>query len=160
MQSRSLSYPFEPFIYEPFLYLHKLHESIDWERDPQSENIIESDKTPDIPDLIFGTDYKMQYIDPYLFHAYELRKYSLESSIILTIGYSFRDEHINKILERALLSRKGIKAVIVSPTAKEAADRFPKIRNRLIPIKKKAKDFLNELSTDFLEDIIVTSKNP
>jgi hypothetical protein len=146
--------------YEPFIYLYKLHGSIDWERDPQSEDIIESDKTPDIPDLIFGTDYKMQYIDPYLFHAYELRKYSLESSIILTIGYSFRDEHINKILERALLSRKGIKAIIVSPTAKKVADRFPKIRNRLIPIEKKAKDFLNELSTDFLEDIMITSRNP
>ena len=30
----------------------------------------------------------MQYIDPYLFYAYELRRYSLEAKII-AIGYSF-----------------------------------------------------------------------
>lgn len=146
--------------FEPFIYLYKLHGSIDWERDSQSGDIMESDKIPDTPDLIFGTDYKMQYIDPYLFYAYELRRYSLESRIVLTIGYSFRDEHINGILEGALQSRKSIKAVIVSPSAEEVADRFPKIRNQLIPIEKKAKDFLNELSTNLLKDIMIRSETP
>ena len=72
------------------------------------------------PDLIFGADYKMQYIDPYLFYAYELRRYSLEAKIILTIGYSFRDEHINGIITQALQHDKSRVLVAVSKSATSA----------------------------------------
>lgn len=85
------------------IYLYKMHGSIDWNR--QSDGILtysdEIAKVPQ-PDLIFGTNYKLQYIDPYLFYAYEFRSYSLESQLIIAIGYGFGDEHINGIIQQAL----------------------------------------------------------
>ncbi len=105
----------------PHIFLYKLHGSITWYRDKQQGNILKLAASPHPePDLIFGTDYKMQYIDPYLFYAYELRRYSLESKIILTVGYSFRDEHINGIIMQALRHDPHRVLVAVSPDASEA----------------------------------------
>jgi|ERR1043165_1295963 hypothetical protein len=87
------------------IYLYKMHGSIDWERD-ENGNLTFSDEVSRVatPNLIFGTTYKLQYIDPYLFFAYEFRRYSLESQLIITIGYGFGDEHINGIIGQALNS--------------------------------------------------------
>lgn len=144
--------------YQPSVYLYKLHGSIDWKREVESGNILrEVDNIPNEPDLIFGTDYKLQYIDPYLFYTYEFRRYSLESRIILTIGYSFRDEHINGIIKQSLQRRKDRKVVIVSPSAKEVVQKsseFEKLEKQFIKIEEKAKNFLNELTMNRMEDII------
>jgi SIR2-like domain len=59
----------------------------------------------------------MQDIDPYSFYAYELRRYSLEAKIILAIGYSFRDEHINGIITQALRHDRSRVLLAVSPSA-------------------------------------------
>ena len=46
--------------------------------------------------------YKLQYVDPFLFLVYQLRRLSLEAKLILVVGYGFGDEHINGILRQAL----------------------------------------------------------
>ena len=88
------------------LLLYKLHGSVDWAsekdgkvRDFDSPSTIDHSRVA----LIFGTSYKLQYIDPFLFCAYELRRWTLDSArVIVCIGYGFNDEHINGILEQAL----------------------------------------------------------
>lgn len=87
------------------IYLYKLHGSINWERDKEG-NLVYSDEIAKIskPELIFGTNYKLQYTDPYLFFVSELRKFTLETQLIVTVGYGFGDEHINKILEQSIRS--------------------------------------------------------
>ena len=88
------------------LLLYKLHGSVDWSagedgkvRYFDSPSTIEHSRVA----LIFGTSYKLQYIDPFLFCAYELRRWTLDSArLIVCIGYGFNDEHINGILEQAL----------------------------------------------------------
>lgn len=107
------------------IYLYKLHGSIDWERD-SSGNLTFSDEAGSIDvdklDIIFGTNYKLQYIDPYLFFAYEFRKYSLEAKLIVTIGYGFADEHINGMIGQALKSdpkRKMLCVLLVNEDQKE-----------------------------------------
>jgi len=59
------------------LYLYKLHGSIDWMRDAKTNKITFSDRTSKISVedgvLIFGTAYKLQYLDPFLFLVYQLR---------------------------------------------------------------------------------------
>ena len=53
--------------------------------------------------LIFGTSYKLQYVDPFLFLAYELRRWSLDAArLIVCVGYGFNDDHINGILQQSL----------------------------------------------------------
>jgi hypothetical protein len=147
--------------YEPAIYLYKLHGSIDWKRDKSRGNVLkEVDAVPDEPDLIFGVDYKMQYVDPYLFYAYELRKYSLDTKLILVIGYSFGDEHINGILKQALQHDKNRKMVLVSPEAKEKdiINRLGLDGSQVVIISKKAKDFVeNELRLEMLEEMMGSS---
>ena len=89
----------------PEVYLYKLHGSINWKRD-ESKNLYCVEQTEGIPaesmQLIFGREFKLEAADPYLFYAYQLRKFSLQAKLIVTIGYGFGDEHVNEILAQAL----------------------------------------------------------
>jgi hypothetical protein len=140
---------------EPNILLYKLHGSIDWECQDDKLQLKELDTTAENPDLIFGTDYKMQYIDPYLFYFYQFRKYTLESKVIVAIGYSFRDEHINGILTQALRTDKDRKIVIVAPTAsKDILQYVEGPKEQYILIDKRAKEFLNDFSTNSLKSLL------
>lgn len=100
----------------PPIFLYKLHGSLDWYfKDGQVQY---ADVTPPIkPEefaLIFGTSYKLQYLDPFLFLAYELRRWTLKAvRIIICIGFGFNDEHINGILGQALRQNKEQKLLAV-----------------------------------------------
>jgi hypothetical protein len=71
-------------------------------RDPGNGKLTFSDSTSKIKvddgQIIFGPKYKLQYVDPFLFLVYQLRRLSLEAKLILVVGYGFADEHINGIL--------------------------------------------------------------
>lgn len=146
------------------IYFYKMHGSINWGRDNEGF-LTYSDEVAQVvsPDLIFGTDYKLQYIDPYLFYAYELRKYSLEANLIITIGYGYHDEHINGIISQALRNKQNTKLIanLYEETKKESSIRDD-IRNRisindeqLILKNMKASDFLKKcLNLNFLNDHI------
>lgn len=101
---------------EHSIYLYKLHGSIDWERDEETQIVKSLDSIPEKPDLIFGTQYKLQYVDPYLFFMTQFRSYALEAKIIACFGYSFSDEHINAILSQSFKVHNGKmkKLVVVS----------------------------------------------
>ncbi len=95
------------------LYLYKLHGSTDWQYN--DNNILTYlDNPSKIAEaaIIFGTTYKLQYLDPFLFLFYEFRKWSLEAKLIISIGYGFGDEHINGILRQAL-NQTGEKRVLL-----------------------------------------------
>ena len=93
------------------IYLYKMHGSINWKR--KDGFLTFSDEVSQIeePDLIFGTNYKLQYVDPYLFFAYEFRKYSLEARLMITIGYGYSDEHINGIIGQALRHKEDMRVI-------------------------------------------------
>lgn len=111
------------------LLLYKLHGSTDWYF-TDNGMVTYSDSTSSIMDdevaLIFGTSYKLQYVDPFLFLAYELRRWTLESArVIVCIGYGFNDDHINGILMQSLRQNRQRKllAVVGSITNEKAADK-------------------------------------
>jgi hypothetical protein len=102
--------------------LYKLHGSIDWKRHEDgrltfedSIHNIESKNTA----MIFGTSYKLQYYDPFLYLFQEFRKWSLQAKLIVCIGYGFFDEHINSILGQALNSDPEMKLLWVAPVFAE-----------------------------------------
>ena len=105
---------------DDLICLYKLHGSIDWffDRDADGQ-LMYRDNVSSIPlddsALIFGTSYKLQYTDPFLFLAYEFRRWALEARMILVIGYGFADAHINEILRQALDSDRTKVLVTVSP---------------------------------------------
>ena len=100
----------------PSIYYYKMHGSINWLRDKGQGNVVkEIQSTPDEPDLIFGTVNKLYPNDPYLFYAYEFRQYSLMARVILIIGYSFSDDHINRILRQALENDPARRLIAVMP---------------------------------------------
>ena len=81
------------------IYLYKLHGSVDWKYD-DGGNLTYIDNPHRIEGqgaLIFGTSYKLQYLDPFLFCIYELRRWTLDpdAHLIVCVGYGFEDEHIN-----------------------------------------------------------------
>jgi hypothetical protein len=89
----------------PQVYLYKLHGSITWKRD-EGNNLFSVEQIasvePDRMDVIFGRDFKLEAGDPYLFYAYQFRRFTLDARLIVTIGYSFADGHINKMLTQAI----------------------------------------------------------
>lgn len=151
---------------EAGIFLYKLHGSIDWEKDKKHGNLLkEIDGNFNKPELMFGTNYKLQYIDPYLFYMYELRKWSLECNYIVVIGYGFNDEHINGILRQALENKDKRILFAVSKKSQEDISKALSLseqRSQIITPSDKglgAKGFLKGLSTEKLLSMMRTEKN-
>lgn len=150
------------------IFLHKLHGSIDWKASADG-TLTYSDSTATISAeegrMIFGTTYKLQYVDPFLFLVYQLRRRSLEARLIVTIGYGFGDEHINGILAQALRTTKAKRLCALiwcDPRLSQAAmdDKVAELRrqierqlqlqvgaDQLVVIMGGAKDFLDHRFT-------------
>ena len=108
------------------LLLYKLHGSTDWTFTKDGKvTYFDSPTTIDDEDaaLIFGTSYKLQYVDPFLFLAYELRRWSLDDArVIVCVGYGFNDDHINGILQQSLRQNSQRKLLaVVGPHGESAA---------------------------------------
>lgn len=114
------------------IFLYKLHGSVDWTRDDNGFLIYKDRNiSPDAIEIIFGTSYKLQYIDPFLFFAYEFRKRTLsDAKIIICVGYGFGDDHINGIITQALNNNQERKLLVVSP-ANEPGEEAERIQNIL-----------------------------
>ena len=103
------------------LLLYKLHGSTDWFF-TEDGRVTYSDSPSSIKNeeiaLIFGTSYKLQYVDPFLFLAYELRRWTLDTArVIVCVGYGFNDDHINGILQQSLRQDRQRKLLaIVGPS--------------------------------------------
>lgn len=97
--------------------LYKLHGSVDWR---EENGLVVSYESPsrcsDAGDyrLIFGTQNKLRYTDPYLVLLSEFRKLAADAKLIISIGYNFNDKHINTILRRAFTGEKKAKLLVVS----------------------------------------------
>lgn len=106
------------------IFLYKLHGSIDWARDERGKLTYKDKGIPsDQIEIIFGTTYKLQYIDPFLFFAYEFRKRLMtEVQLLICVGYGFADEHINGIIAQALNGDHSRKMLVITPTTPENYD--------------------------------------
>lgn len=116
----------------------------------------------------------MQYENPYLFLAYEFKKYSEASKVIIIIGYSFSDDHINKILIESLREKPGKTIIFVSPCnnieenkketeikEKLKIDDIDEQTNTIKVIRSGAKDFLeNILKKSFIIDYLPSEDLP
>jgi len=101
----------------PQMFLYKLHGSINWKRDDATKNLYRVEQVatvePESMEVIFGRAFKLEAADPYLFYAYEFRKFTLIAKLIVTVGYGFGDAHINKMLMQSLRDDPSRKLVAV-----------------------------------------------
>jgi len=158
----------ESQINEP-IRLYKLHGSMDWKKLDTGE-VEESDNVaPDDAAIIFGTAYKLQYVDPFLYLVNVFRKKTLAQSTkgIICIGYSFNDEHINGIISQSLKKNPLQRIVSVAPLSnsqKEKLKIMSKLNmedeSRIILVSQKAKDWLENISCKELEEYIGTTDEP
>lgn len=146
------------------IFLYKVHGSIDWKKDRYG-SLTYSDEAGSvtIPELeiIFGTSQKLQYVDPYLFLIHEFRKYCLRAKLILVIGYSFSDDHINGIIAQALSENVDRRVLNVSPSfdgrsdiaiRKEIAQKLKVPFDQVLAVVDTAKPFMeNKLDLEFLK---------
>lgn len=88
----------------PSINLIKSHGSVNWKR--EKDNVIVLDKVCDDPMVVPPTEYESQetFLNNY-FHDM-LRVFQLEldkpQSVLLVIGFSFQDQHIARMINRAL----------------------------------------------------------
>lgn len=157
------------FIYENIsasIYLYKLHGSIDWYRD--ENNSVCRSTSPGIQDnteLIFGGINKVKSTDPYLFYLHEFRKYLMASKVVVILGYSLGDNHINQLLEQSVeYANKNnlFKSIIyVNPESKKSTrEKITRVFNdtnieeNMDLVINKASDFLkNKLSIEYISSI-------
>ena len=149
------------------ILLYKLHGSTDW-CFTDDGTVTYFDTTSNISNekiaLIFGTSYKLQYVDPFLFLAYEFRRWTLDAArIIVCVGYGFNDDHINGILQQSLRQNRDRKLLAIVGhsdndtifnTEQHIAELLKASRNQIIVRKWNAKDFFNEkLDINFLSNL-------
>lgn len=97
-------------VIDNFIYLYKLHGSISWIEDEHSKHLfkIKELQAPTFTDknvMIYPTPVKQNasFGSPYsdLFREFQ-KKLMLNNNILITVGYSFSDEHINNLIYQAL----------------------------------------------------------
>lgn len=147
---------------ETQVFLYKLHGSIDWIREDHEGHILTKCDNPQrTSELIFGVTAKLNSIDPYLFYVHEFRKYSLQQAmrLIVSVGYSFSDEYINKLISQAIKRNEYAKVLSVSPSASkpEEVERIARLlgvpNDKVIGEGCTAKIFFEEILTlKYLEE--------
>lgn len=138
---------------EPDIYLYKLHGSIYWQRDERTKMVIEKDFVSDEPELIFGIQHNLVFgtqcekrlTDPYLFMLSEFRHYCLNAKLIVSLGYSFSDEHINSILHQSILNNNTTKifALVYKESPEKICQIIPRDRIEIVN-NKNAKTFFEK----------------
>lgn len=143
---------------EPEIYLYKLQGSIDWERDAGTQTVKCNDSIPGIPDLFFGPQPEMQYMDPYLFLFSEFRHYALGAKLIICVGYSFLDKRINAILSQALKNNTETRVFSVNTDNNQEEiiqNSLACNKKQIIHVTKRAKEFFeNDLKLENFASII------
>lgn len=97
------------------LKLYKLHGSVDWYFDRETEKVKSSNEALENPLIIFGSNNKMQSYDPFISLLSKFREKLKNASLFIIIGYSFFDKYINNILIQSLSSEMNRLALIVDP---------------------------------------------
>ena len=121
--------------------LYKLHGSLDWEynKETQEISIKESINDGKEPLIIFGSSSKMLSFDPFLYILGSFREKLEQATIFVVIGYSFHDKYINNLLiqqlsQNTISEDKPKKLLIIDPTrstqtASEFADQLKSIQD-------------------------------
>jgi hypothetical protein len=155
MESKRAEWSPELFVEDSSIRLFKLHGSLDWvdhelfgvcsteyPRHERAEEF-EGDQTPLI---IFGTDQKLTSKEPFLSLLYHFSLEMKRSDVVVVIGYSFGDAHLNDILLQRLKENLRLKVLIVHPNGPESVVKIAELSGnpRVHFVLEKAKEAFND----------------
>jgi hypothetical protein len=99
-------------------HLHKLHGSINWEKIEESGNIVISEK-PTKALMVYPREakYEDSYEQPFfeMMARFQRNLRLNDDTLLICIGYSFNDKHINAAIEEALNQNPGFRLAIIDP---------------------------------------------
>jgi hypothetical protein len=111
----------EESFYSKVLHLYKVHGSVTWSKD--ALGVISKEKNPvsNSEDVVliypnsskYEKSYEMPFFELVSRFQNALRK---ENTTLLVVGYSFNDDHINRILRESIKSNANLEVFIVKPT--------------------------------------------
>jgi hypothetical protein len=111
-------------------YLFKLHGSIDYSY--KGNEIVKGDKDTAI---LYPMREKEVYKDPFFTSLTRLKTSLLSEKICITIGYSFRDEHIQNIFFDAVKRNSKIKILLGNKNQNEVMKNLEPIKDNVISIE-------------------------
>lgn len=98
-------------------HLYKLHGSIDWTKNPTT-NEIEKDPATKTPVLVYprNTKYELAFEQPYLemMSAFQAAIRQPDTGLLI-LGFGFNDNHISEPVLSAVRSNLGLKVVVCDP---------------------------------------------
>jgi len=99
-------------------HLHKLHGSINWERNKETDNVIVNNETEEAL-MVYPRDakYEDSYEQPFfeMMARFQRNLRLNDDTLLVCIGYSFNDKHINAAIEEALNQNPGFRLAIIDP---------------------------------------------
>jgi len=100
-------------------HLHKLHGSLDWERDTEDKQVRIKHK-PYTPLIIYPREakYEDSYEQPFfeMMARFQRNLRLQDDTMLICIGYSFNDKHVNAAIEEALNQNPGFRMAIIDPS--------------------------------------------
>lgn len=109
-------------------YIYKLHGSLDWVEDERlgvcSVKWPPAQDSEEIADdyeqlLVFGTDAKLQAVDPFLTLLYRFQRALRKARVLIVIGYSFGDDYINSMIFEALQRDTQMRCIVANLSSLE-----------------------------------------
>ncbi|WML66160.1 SIR2 family protein [Rhodococcus sp. AH-ZY2] len=115
--------PHEPLALEPNVFhLLKLHGSVDWDAAHGTVRKHAGDTKPASPVLIYpsAAKYQLSYQQPYLEFMSRFQIALRQPDVgLIVVGFGFNDEHLVAPIEAALRSNIGLRAIVVTPGARD-----------------------------------------
>lgn len=133
-------------------HLHKLHGSINWERVEETGTVVINEK-PKKALMVYPREakYEDSYEQPFfeMMARFQRNLRLNDDTLLVCIGYSFNDKHINAAIEEALNQNPGFRLAIIDPGFDN-----PNASKSLITIKENALKterilMVSETFTDF-----------
>ena len=140
------------FIHRVF-HLHKLHGSLNWER---KENKVIVNEKPTIPLMVYPRDLKYEdsYEQPFfeMMTRFQRNLRINNDTLLLCIGYSFNDKHINSAIEEALDQNPSFRLAIIDPSfdSDSASESLKKIKKTAL--KSERIILISETFCDFADN--------
>ena len=99
-------------------HLHKLHGSINWERIKETGDVIVNNETEEAL-MVYPREakYEDSYEQPFfeMMARFQRNLRLNDDTLLVCIGYSFNDKHINAAIEEALNQNPGFRLAIIDP---------------------------------------------